>query len=103
VEPVEGGFVCNLGDMLERMTAGRYRSTPHRVRPPTGGLDRLSCPFFFDPGWDVEVGPLPLGDSPPPAGDDTTDRWDRASVHEWSGTYGDYLTAKVAKVFPDLA
>ena len=56
VEPVEGGFVCNLGDMLERMTAGRYRSTPHRVRPPTGGPDRLSCPFFFDPGWDVEVG-----------------------------------------------
>ena len=107
VEPVEGGFVCNLGDMLERMTAGRYRSTPHRVRPPTGGPDRLSCPFFFDPGWDVEVGPLPLGDSPRAAGpderDDAADRWDRTSVHEWSGTYGDYLTAKVARVFPDLA
>jgi isopenicillin N synthase-like dioxygenase len=102
IEPVEGGFVCNLGDMLERMTAGRYRSTPHRVRPPTGGADRLSCPFFFDPGWDVEVGPLPLVDAvSPPA--DATDRWDRTSVHEWSGTYGDYLSAKVAKVFPDLA
>jgi hypothetical protein len=24
-------------------------------------------------------------------------------VHTWDGTYGDYLTAKVAKVFPDLA
>ena len=23
-------------------------------------------------------------------------------MHEWSGTYGDYLTAKVAKVFPAL-
>jgi hypothetical protein len=50
----------------------------------------------------VEVGPLPLVDAvSPPA--DATDRWDRTSVHEWSGTYGDYLSAKVAKVFPDLA
>jgi len=48
------------------------------------------------------VGPLPLGHSPPRAGEDAADRWDRTSVHEWSGTYGDYLTAKVARVFPYL-
>jgi hypothetical protein len=24
-------------------------------------------------------------------------------VEDWSGTYGDYLIAKVGKVFPDLA
>ena len=29
-------------------------------------------------------------------------RWDGASVHDFTGTYGDYLSAKVAKVFPDL-
>ena len=34
--------------------------------------------------------------------DDREERWDRASVHEWRGTYGDYLLAKVAKVFPEL-
>jgi len=31
-----------------------------------------------------------------------TERWDGADVRAWTGTYGDYLTAKVAKVFPDL-
>ena len=27
---------------------------------------------------------------------------DGTSVHAWTGRYGDYLSAKVAKVFPDL-
>ena len=98
---VPGAFVVNLGDMLDRMTGGRYRSTPHRVRHARGASrDRLSFPFFFDPGWDVEVAPIPLPDDTPP--DDQATRWDGTSVHDWSGTYGDYLTAKVAKVFPHL-
>jgi len=97
--PIPGTFVVNLGDMLERMTGGRYRSTPHRVRN-TGPADRLSLPLFLDPAWDAEVGPVPN-----PLGRDRdrdTDRWDGASVHEWSGTYGDYLFGKVSKVFPAL-
>ncbi|HVJ99196.1 MAG TPA: 2OG-Fe(II) oxygenase family protein, partial [Acidimicrobiia bacterium] len=76
VPPDPDAFVCNLGDMLERMTNGDYRSTPHRVRnASTEG--RLSFPFFFDPSWDARV-----------------------PNHE--GTYGEYLVAKVSNVFPDL-
>jgi isopenicillin N synthase-like dioxygenase len=100
VPPDRDAFVCNIGDMLERMTRGRYRSTPHRVRN-TSARSRLSFPFFFDPGWDAEVRPIPLiGDDEPAA--HAQPRWDGANVHELSGTYGDYLLAKVAKVFPAL-
>jgi hypothetical protein len=37
-----------------------------------------------------------------PGADEPERRWDGASVRAWDGTYGEYLTAKVAKVFPDL-
>jgi isopenicillin N synthase-like dioxygenase len=96
--PIPGSFVCNIGDMLDRLTGGRYRSTPHRARN-VSGRDRLSFPFFFDPNFNAEVEPLPLDTR---AIDDRDERWDQASVHEFRGTYGDYLLGKVAKVFPQL-
>jgi isopenicillin N synthase-like dioxygenase len=98
--PVPGSFVCNIGDMLDRLTGGRYRSTPHRVRSP-GDVDRISFAFFFDPAWDAEVRPLPLAGAAPPA-DDGASRWDGTSLEELTGTYGDYLLDKVSKVFPAL-
>ncbi|KAA9380903.1 isopenicillin N synthase family oxygenase [Microbispora cellulosiformans] len=95
--PIPGTLVCNIGDMLDRLTGGLYRSTPHRVRNHTG-RGRLSFPFFFDPGWDCEVPPLPSL----PARDGGRPRWDGLDLRAFTGTYGDYLTAKVAKVFPHL-
>jgi isopenicillin N synthase-like dioxygenase len=92
--------ICNLGDMLDRLTGGRYRSTPHRVRNH-GDHDRYSLPFFLDPGWEAVVEPLAFDDHwTAPA--DVHARWDRANLSEVSGTYGEWLGAKVRKVFPDL-
>jgi hypothetical protein len=45
-------------------------------------------PLEFDDEW---VTPL-----------DARERWDRANLRDLHGTYGDWLTAKVAKVFPHL-
>ncbi len=98
--PIEGALVCNIGDMLDRLTGGVYRSTPHRVRN-VSGRSRLSFPFFFDPAFDVEIVPLPAHAAV--ARDDSAERWDKFNLHAFSGAYGDYLMRKVEKVFPELA
>ena len=97
--PIPGTLVCNIGDMLDRMTGGRYRSTPHRVRN-AGRSGRLSFPLFFDPGFEASVQPI---DPQATVHDDADTRWDQTSVHESDGRYGDYVVNKVSKVFPDLA
>ena len=96
--PIVNSFVCNIGDMLDRMTGGRYLSTPHRVRNLTEH-DRLSFAFFFDPNFNAEVRPIKIDAA---VNENKEERWDRASVHEFRGTYGDYLLSKVSKVFPEL-
>jgi len=106
--PIPGTFVCNLGDMLDRLTGGWYRSTPHRVRNLSGRA-RLSFPFFLDPSFTAEVPPLPAqvfrkigaaADDDGGGGD--RPRWDGQDLRAFTGTYGDYLLGKVSKVFPQL-
>ena len=101
VPPTEGALVCNLGDMLERVSGGLYRSTPHRVALPD--RDRISMALFLDPAWDAVVAPLP-GHEPDTdrAAARSAGRWDDVSVFDGAAVYGDYLLAKVARVFPDL-
>jgi len=95
--PVENTFICNIGDMLDRMTGGLYRSTPHRVINSTG-KDRFSFPLFFDPGFDTKIDRL----ESTIIRETKDERWDQSSVHEFSGNYGQYLLNKIGKVFPGL-
>jgi polar amino acid transport system ATP-binding protein len=97
--PLPGTFICNIGDMLDRMTGGRWRSVPHRVAVNTSGRDRLSIPLFFDPDFDTRIEPVPGAG---PGQDDSGRRWDGANLQSFQGTYGEYVTAKVGKVFPQL-
>jgi len=98
--PVPNSFVCNVGDMLDRLTRGLYRSTPHRVQN-VSGRSRLSFPFFFDPGFDAHIEAIDLSGMRL-LEDDKDERWDHTSVHDFEGTYGDYVLGKVSKVFPEL-
>lgn len=97
---IPGTFICNIGDMLDRLTRGYYKSTPHRVRN-TSGQSRFSFPFFFDPNFDAQLEPVE-SDHVGHFRDDKEERWDNASVHAFAGTYGDYILGKVSKVFPEL-
>ena len=94
--PMPGALVVNIGDMLDRLTQGLYRSAPHRVAN-TSGRGRMSWPLFFDPAFDAVVEPLPLA-----AEVKREARWDEADLDAISGAYGDYLLGKVGKVFPGL-
>lgn len=97
--PVPNSFICNIGDMLDRMTNGLYLSTPHRVRN-TSGRNRLSFPLFFDPNFDAMVKHIQGTENTPVS---ANRRWDDADVYSFDGTYGDYLINKVSKVFPQLS
>jgi isopenicillin N synthase-like dioxygenase len=102
--PVPNSYVCNIGDMLDRLTRGLYRSTPHRVQN-ISGRSRFSFPFFFDPGFEAYVEAIDLSGMrllEDNETDDKEERWDHTSVHDFEGTYGDYVLGKVSKVFPEL-
>ncbi|MGQ9864542.1 MAG: isopenicillin N synthase family dioxygenase [Bacteroidia bacterium] len=60
-------MVVNVGDMLEYFTAGRLRSTIHRVvlpPPEKRHLPRYSVPFFLHFRPEVEITPLPQFTTP---------------------------------------
>ncbi|KAF2659842.1 oxidoreductase [Lophiostoma macrostomum CBS 122681] len=69
---VPGSIVVNIGDLMTKVSGGRFTATMHRVRAPApksqsqsqspnDGFGRFSIPFFFEPGEDCVIVPA-LGD-----------------------------------------
>jgi len=62
VTAVPEALVVNVGDMLQRLTNNRLRSTTHRVvNPPADqlGTSRFSIPFFLHPRPEMRLDVLP--------------------------------------------
>lgn len=53
-DPIEGALVCNVGDMMEQWSGGRFSSTIHRVIN-SSDRTRNSVALFFNPSFDVMV------------------------------------------------
>jgi isopenicillin N synthase-like dioxygenase len=75
--PQEDELVINVGDMLERHTNNKLRSTIHRVvNPPREDWDkpRYSIPFFMHPRSDMRLDCLPecIDENHPKAYEDIT-------------------------------
>ena len=71
VSPKKGELVINIGDMLQRLTNGKLRSTSHRVinpAPERASKARYSMPFFlhFRSDFMIEAlpGTVPAGEQP---------------------------------------
>ena len=62
INPPAGALVCNIGDMLQRLTNHRLPSTTHRVvnpAPERRGASRYSTPYFLHFNPDYEIRTLP--------------------------------------------
>ena len=83
--PIPGTLVVNIGDLLERWSNRRYRSTVHRVINASG-RERLSLVLAYDPNFETLVDPRAFcaeGEAP----------------RDEPVTCGDYLLWRFAKAF----
>ncbi|GLJ33689.1 hypothetical protein SUGI_0677050 [Cryptomeria japonica] len=56
IQPIPYAYVVNIGDLMEVMTNGRYKSIEHRA-VTNKEKARLSIAMFYHPGLDEEVAP----------------------------------------------
>ncbi|KAK4477875.1 hypothetical protein RD792_017140 [Penstemon davidsonii] len=57
VQPIPGALVINIGDTIEVLTNGRYKSVEHRAVTHKE-KDRLSIVTFYAPSYEIELGPI---------------------------------------------
>ncbi|KAM1086696.1 hypothetical protein ACFX2B_012177 [Malus domestica] len=57
VKPIPNALVINIGDTIEVLTNGKYKSVEHRAVTHKEE-DRLSIVTFYAPSYEIEVGPM---------------------------------------------
>ncbi|KAL6579876.1 Aconitate hydratase mitochondrial [Orobanche minor] len=59
VPPMRHSIVVNIGDQLEVITNGKYKSVMHRVIAQTDVTGRMSLASFYNPGSEAVIYPAP--------------------------------------------
>ncbi|XVE88716.1 hypothetical protein DITRI_Ditri19aG0091300 [Diplodiscus trichospermus] len=63
IKPLPNAFIVNIGDILEIITNGAYRSIEHRATV-NSERERISVATFYNPRYDGDMGPAPSLISP---------------------------------------
>ncbi|KFK36717.1 hypothetical protein AALP_AA4G160400 [Arabis alpina] len=57
VKSVPNAFIVNIGDQIQILSNGIYKSVEHQVIV-NSGKDRVSLAFFYNPRSDIPIGPI---------------------------------------------
>ena len=102
-------IIMNVGDILDRLSAGRFVSPYHRAFNDSTTMSRLSLPFYFNPSWEARIETLPVPKLVATVPYDECDISDipRNKItclldHKPGVQYSELLTQQVAKLFPSL-
>ncbi|KAK8477347.1 hypothetical protein V6N11_029208 [Hibiscus sabdariffa] len=86
IKPLPNAFVINLGDVAEILSNGIYQSVEHRATV-NSVKERVSIATFYNPNFDVEMGPAPSLITP-----QTPPLFKRVRVHDF---YKGYLSREL--------
>jgi isopenicillin N synthase-like dioxygenase len=95
-----GAFVINIGEMLQLVSQGYFRATPHRVVSPPAGVPRVSIAYFFNPKFEAKVEPLTL---PPELAADAPGGQSANPDNPILANYGDNSLKVRLRAHPDVA
>lgn len=91
VQPIEGSFVINIGDMMQVWSNDTYTAAVHRVQAMTTSK-RYSIPFFLNPSAEALVSPLPSVVTPQRPKRYSAIHWAEYRGKRSEGDYADYGT-----------
>lgn len=57
-DPIPNTFIVNLGELLEILTGGYLKATPHRVINKSSTHSRIAVPIFINPALTARIAPL---------------------------------------------
>lgn len=89
VEPHPHALVINIGDIVQVWSNDRYRAPLHRVVADSR-VPRYSAPYFFNPTYSADYGPLPGVCTPEDPPRYRSINWGEFRAARSAGDYADY-------------